>query len=170
MWETTESCKLDLKNFPRSSTMSPFFPSKKPQPASHLLSPHSLSHPSQPPTYIPRCDGCFPRPHMLSFDQASVPRKCQAAEGTGSDRLSCFLSGSSCGVLFPLRPHLRSLALVCKTSPPTIRSSRSLAKDLVPLPFIWASSLGVPPLFSSGQLRFWYLMAHVGREGQGLFV
>lgn len=42
--ETTESFKLELRNFPRSSIMSLFFPNSESQPASHLPA-HTLSHP-----------------------------------------------------------------------------------------------------------------------------
>lgn len=96
--------------------MYPFFPSKKaepaPHPAPHLPSPHSLYHPSQPPTHIPWSDGCFPRSHIPSTDQASTPRKCQAAEGMGNDGLSLVVCGSSCELVNwrlcpPNQPHSR---------------------------------------------------------------
>lgn len=64
--ETTDSLKLDLRNFLRSSIMSPFFPSSKSQPASHL-SAHTLSLPPQSPSCIPMSDGYFP-----SVDSARV--------------------------------------------------------------------------------------------------
>lgn len=57
--ETSDSLKLDLRNFLRSSIMTPFFPSSKSQPASHLPA-HTLSRPPQAPSCVPMSDGYFP--------------------------------------------------------------------------------------------------------------
>ena len=134
--------------------MSLFFPSKKPQPAPHLPSPHSLFHPSQHPTHNPQCDGCFQGPTFLALTRPMCAGSARLPTGRGVTGCPVSSLDPAVGLCF-LRGHTSDLWHSCAGVPPTICPPRSVAEDLVPFPFIWVPSLGVPSSSAFlGQPRF----------------
>lgn len=170
MEETTEACKLDLRNFPRSAQCPhSFLPRSLNPPPTYPT--HILSHPFQPPAHMPGSRGCLPRPTFLVMTRPVQEPSCWWGGATG------FLcpSGSRGGrAVLPqglgpcAHPTLQASAPTpsCPSlhGPPSRSPVKTPARSLFRI-----ASLGAPSssaLLRAAQFDIWWALA--GRAGQGL--
>lgn len=148
--------------------MSPFFPSKEPQPAPHLPSPHSLPHPSQSPTHIPSVMAASQGPTCSALTRPVCPGSARLLKGRGVTGSPMFFLDPAVGLCF-LRgrtsdPWHSCAGLLPPPSEPPDLLLKPLCHFLLPGLPVWVS---LSPLFSSGQPRFLYLMGHSGEGRAG---